>query len=178
LEVNSAGQNSGQGIADPSSHISPRNSSPVQGNNPFSQTESSNSAYSEFSSPESTVKGRGPMLPQLQTDIIGESDPTVTKEETFDDTPLQGMKNLNEVYDLLLTEGEPTNFKEATGNKEWEQAMESQISSIEKNKTWELTDLPPGHRPIGLKWVYKLKRDANGVVTRQKARLVAKGYIQ
>jgi hypothetical protein len=32
--------------------------------------------------------------------------------------------------------------------------------------------------PIGLKWVYKTKRDEAGIVTKFKARLVAKGYVQ
>ena len=39
-------------------------------------------------------------------------------------------------------------------------------------------DLPAGHRPIGLKWVYKLKRDTDGIILKHKARLVAKGYVQ
>lgn len=43
---------------------------------------------------------------------------------------------------------------------------------------WALVDLPPGHRPIGLKLVYKLKRDEQGVVVKHKACIVAKGYIQ
>lgn len=38
--------------------------------------------------------------------------------------------------------------------------------------------LPAGHRPIGLKWVFKLKKDAEGNVVKHKARLVAKGYVQ
>jgi hypothetical protein len=41
-----------------------------------------------------------------------------------------------------------------------------------------LTDLPAGHRPVGLKWVYKLKKDASGMIVKHKARLVAKGYVQ
>jgi hypothetical protein len=41
-----------------------------------------------------------------------------------------------------------------------------------------LSDLPPNQKPIGLKWVYKLKKNSNGVVTKHKARLVAKGYVQ
>ena len=52
------------------------------------------------------------------------------------------------------------------------------MTSIEENKTWALVDLPLGHRPIGLKWVYKLKRDEQGVVIKHKARIIAKGYIQ
>lgn len=41
-----------------------------------------------------------------------------------------------------------------------------------------MTSLPTGYRPIGLKWVYKVKKDAKGTVIRHKTRLVAKGYIQ
>jgi hypothetical protein len=56
--------------------------------------------------------------------------------------------------------------------------MLEDIESIESNKTWQLVTLPRGHRPIGLKWVYKLKKDAAGKVVKHKVRLVAKGYIQ
>lgn len=35
-----------------------------------------------------------------------------------------------------------------------------------------------GRKAIGLKWVFKIKRDASGNVTKYKARLVAKGYVQ
>jgi hypothetical protein len=55
--------------------------------------------------------------------------------------------------------------------------MLDEIESIESNKTWRLVPLPPGHRPIGPKWVYKLKKDATGNVVKHKARLVAKVYI-
>lgn len=37
--------------------------------------------------------------------------------------------------------------------------------------------MPLGHRTIGLKWVFKIKRDANGVIIKYKARLVTKGYV-
>lgn len=36
----------------------------------------------------------------------------------------------------------------------------------------------PGHKAIGLKWVFKLKKDINGNIIKHKARLVAKGYAQ
>jgi hypothetical protein len=53
--------------------------------------------------------------------------------------------------------------------------MREEMNSIEENKTWKLVDLPSGHRPIGLKWVYKLKKRCSWP---DKARLVAKGYVQ
>ena len=51
---------------------------------------------------------------------------------------------------------EPTNFQEAFTESCRFEAMKSELDSIEKNETWILTELPAGHRPIGLKWVYKL----------------------
>lgn len=58
------------------------------------------------------------------------------------------------------------------------QAMNEEIRAIEKNGTWELTSFPSGHQTIGVKWVYKAKKNAEGEVERYKARLVAKGYKQ
>ena len=56
--------------------------------------------------------------------------------------------------------------------------MEEELDSIVRNKTWSLVEPPKGIKPIGLKWVYKVKKDAKGEVTRYKARLVIKGYVQ
>ena len=56
--------------------------------------------------------------------------------------------------------------------------MDEEIKAIKKNDTWKLASLPKGHKAIGVKWVYKVKKNAKGVVERYKARLVAKGYIQ
>jgi len=56
--------------------------------------------------------------------------------------------------------------------------MEEEMASIEENGTWALVDLPPGHKFIGLKWVYKVKWDEKGAIVKHKARLVAKGYVQ
>lgn len=57
---------------------------------------------------------------------------------------------------------EPRTLKEADGDPNWVAAMEEELTSIRDNKTWSLVELPRGHRAIGLKWVYKVKRDENG----------------
>ena len=56
--------------------------------------------------------------------------------------------------------------------------MDKEIQALEATKTWVLTPLPPGKRPIGCKWVYRVKLNPDGNVERYKARLVAKGYTQ
>nr|GEV50093.1 retrovirus-related Pol polyprotein from transposon TNT 1-94 [Tanacetum cinerariifolium] len=60
-------------------------------------------------------------------------------------------------------------------NKE---AMQEEIRALYKNKTWELVSLPGGRKPIGNKWVYKIKRNGDDHVERYRARLVVKGYAQ
>ncbi|XP_042756658.2 retrovirus-related Pol polyprotein from transposon TNT 1-94 [Lactuca sativa] len=79
---------------------------------------------------------------------------------------------------LVSNEEEPASYDEARRKKEWVQAMNDEMASIEKNDTWNLVDLPKGRRAIGLKWVFKVKRDPQGNILKHKARIVAKGYIQ
>jgi len=81
--------------------------------------------------------------------------------------------------ELHLTHaGEPASYTEAKEDPAWLAAMEQDLKSVEQNHTWELVHLPPGHRPISLKWVYKLKKNKLGAVIKHKARLVARGFIQ
>ncbi|MCO5569079.1 hypothetical protein L7F22_022786 [Adiantum nelumboides] len=56
--------------------------------------------------------------------------------------------------------------------------MNEEMDALYGNETWKLTPLPKGKKPIGCKWVYKVKHNSNGSVSRYKARLVAKGYAQ
>ena len=56
--------------------------------------------------------------------------------------------------------------------------MAAEITTLESNKTWSLTSLPPHKRAIGCKWVYRVKYKADGTMERYKARLMAKGFTQ
>jgi hypothetical protein len=69
-------------------------------------------------------------------------------------------------------------FQEAQAHECWCKAMLDEMTSIEANGAWELVEAPLGHRLIGLKWVFKTKKDAIGVITKYKAWLVVKGYVQ
>jgi len=56
--------------------------------------------------------------------------------------------------------------------------MKDDIDSMARNKIWELVDLPPQHKSIGNKWVFKIKRKTNGSNDKFKDRLVVKGFTQ
>ena len=59
----------------------------------------------------------------------------------------------------------------------WEQALDNEMRSLEKNDTWVLTFLPAGKRALMNKWVFKIKTEPDGK-RRFKARLVVQGYSQ
>lgn len=62
--------------------------------------------------------------------------------------------------------------------KQWMKAMQDELKIIEKNETWEEVEIKKNRRAIDCKWVYKVKYDEHGNVSKFKARLVAKGFTQ
>ena len=56
--------------------------------------------------------------------------------------------------------------------------MKEEFSSLQKNKKWELVDLPPGRKLVQCKWVIKTKFAADGSNFKYKAILVSKEYSQ
>ncbi|GAA0143380.1 transmembrane signal receptor [Lithospermum erythrorhizon] len=56
--------------------------------------------------------------------------------------------------------------------------MHKELSALEANDTWEVVDLSPNHKPIGCKWVFRLKYKQDGSIDKYKARLGAKGFNQ
>nr|KYP54754.1 Retrovirus-related Pol polyprotein from transposon TNT 1-94 [Cajanus cajan] len=56
----------------------------------------------------------------------------------------------------------------------WKEAINDEINSLKINKTWFLTDFPPGCKSIGCKWVFR----TDGFIDKFKARPVVIGYKQ
>ena len=157
-----------------------------------------NTYHPEDQSPEPIPDPESPTTPptytyepnsesDIEATTISSTESSLGSSERYDHRPVRGLKDLRDVYQrasvvdtqsLFFTEEEPRNYKEASKDEKWIEAMKIELDSINKNNTWTLTTLPMDQKAIGLKWVYKTKRDAKGKIIKYKARLVAKGYVQ
>ena len=73
---------------------------------------------------------------------------------------------------------EPLSFSIASALTHWVAGMEDEYSALYRQGTWTLVPPAPSLNIVGCKWVYKIKRNADGSISRYKARLVAKGFHQ
>ncbi|GJR15369.1 retrovirus-related pol polyprotein from transposon TNT 1-94, partial [Tanacetum coccineum] len=71
---------------------------------------------------------------------------------------IQRTRTLQELYD-------------STGEK-WKTAIDEEIKAIERNKTWDLVELPSGTQPIGFKWVFTKKMNAQGEIERNEKKVL------
>jgi hypothetical protein len=89
-------------------------------------------------------------------------------ENLLSDQPVSGLvpHDLEAQLHLACDNGEPRSFVEAERHTAWRVVMQSEMDAVEKNRTWELADLPRGHSVITLKWVFKLKRDEASAIVK------------
>ncbi|XP_050290068.1 uncharacterized mitochondrial protein AtMg00820-like [Quercus robur] len=106
--------------------------------------------------------------------MITRSKNLITKPKTFTDSIVR-----YPVPCALLADGnasivEPTCFTTAVKDSNWRAAMNLKFDALLKSQTWVL--LHTARNVIGCKWVFWVKRNADGSIERYKARLVAKGF--
>jgi hypothetical protein len=82
------------------------------------------------------------------------------------------------LFHTLISETEPSSYSKAALDPKWQAAMQLEYDALISNGTWTLCPRPLHHNIIRNKWVYRIKRHADGTVERFKARLVAKGFDQ
>ena len=78
-------------------------------------------------------------------------------------------------------EGDPKTLSEAQARIDWplwKAAMDREINTLEQAETWETVPRPPNTNVVGSKWVFRIKRKADGSIEKYKARLVARGFTQ
>ncbi|KAI1004075.1 hypothetical protein K3495_g4137 [Podosphaera aphanis] len=82
---------------------------------------------------------------------------------------------------VLENNEEPITINEtfsAPDQNYWRDAVEAELKSLTQNNTWDEVDRPRNRNIVGSKWVFKVKRKANGSIERYEARLVAQGFSQ
>ncbi|CAA7023934.1 unnamed protein product [Microthlaspi erraticum] len=82
---------------------------------------------------------------------------------------------------VFLCENEPRTYSEAMSTPEadlWKEAVNSEMDSILQNHTYIITDLPPGFKALGCRWIFKTKLKTDGAIDKYKARLVVQGFRQ
>ncbi|KAM0051779.1 putative RNA-directed DNA polymerase [Helianthus debilis subsp. tardiflorus] len=183
----------------------PTNQSNVQSSGAHPQSQNNAVNINSLESPNLTstqsvpasASSHGSESQASATSIQSSSTDTGDSTVPFDNSPIQGFRSLDGVYqetnpmtpnqvrelydkedELFLIDGEPTSYDEAATEESWLNAMKEELASIKRNNTWSLTNLPAGQRAIGVRWVFKLKKNAEGKIIKHKARLVAKGYVQ
>ena len=79
------------------------------------------------------------------------------------------------IYVNYCSADSPVSFKEAIESDEsnfWVDAMNKEMNSLQKNKTWVLVEKPKNEKVLDLKWIYTKKTEnvykARIVVTNKK----------
>jgi len=79
---------------------------------------------------------------------------------------------------LISNDVEATSYTQAAKNVKWRAAMAEEFIALIKTGTWTLVPKNSSMNIVGSKWVFRIKRNADGSIERYKARLVAKGFHQ
>ena len=86
----------------------------------------------------------------------------------------------NSEYSMITEERELESFQEVQSHKDkqsWLKAMHEEMNSLNKNKIYDLVELPKGKKVLKNKWVFKLKKNGDKLM-KYKARLLVKGFSQ
>ena len=91
-------------------------------------------------------------------------------------------KNLSSSFSVFTSQLSrvkiPKNVQDVLRVPEWRNVVLEEIRVLEKNKTWEIENLPRRKITVGCKWVFTTKYKSDGTLERYKMRLVAKGFTQ
>ena len=74
-----------------------------------------------------------------------------------------------------IDENEPLSLKKALNRPDgakWKEVVKMEYKSLMNKKTWDLVQIPKNTQPLGCKWIFKIKKKADGLLDKYKARLV------
>uniref|UniRef100_A0A2N9FH85 Reverse transcriptase Ty1/copia-type domain-containing protein n=1 Tax=Fagus sylvatica TaxID=28930 RepID=A0A2N9FH85_FAGSY len=143
--------------------------------------------------PSPLIATASPSIPQSNTSIFPITAPSSSPTHDLIPTPI--VSNVHPMQTRLKSgiskkkvaftftkpdylDVEPPSFTIAKALPPWIDAMKEEFSAFHQQGTWSLVPATPSMNLVNCKWVYKIKRNADGSVSRYKARLVAKGFHQ
>ena len=128
---------------------------------------------------------RDPSKEQKEESVISESrERELSQSEDSKEEETMRYISIHSIYDetnllcselCLLFVEVPSSYSLAA-KQVWRSAMKEEISAILRNNTWTMVKPRKDIRPIGVKWVFRVKKDIMGKMVRYKARLVVKGH--
>ncbi|KAM0055964.1 putative RNA-directed DNA polymerase [Helianthus debilis subsp. tardiflorus] len=138
------------------------------------------------------------VVTEFGSNSVGTEDVPSTSTEPRKGTRVRKAKSFGSDFHLYLVEGtrngvehqyqycfnieeDPKTYSQAMASRDvafWKEAIQDEMDSIMHNNTWKLTDLPPGCKPLGCKWIFKRKMKVDGSIDKFKARLVIQGFRQ
>ena len=111
--------------------------------------------------------------------VSGENEELAADEVRHDDTERVKKKMSNNFStDSDNDEVAPESYSQAVCSPEWRESMMNEIKALRNRGCWRVVPTPRGVRLIKSKYVYKLKKDWQGNVTKRKSRLVVQGFLQ
>lgn len=78
----------------------------------------------------------------------------------------------------ISTETKPQTYLQDAKYDHWQQAIAEELQAMGANKMWTVVQLPLDRESVGCRWIYKIKRKADGSIENYKARLVSKSFTQ
>ena len=139
---------------------------------------------------KSTKSGSSSAFKGYHPDYVEPEDETALADIDFEQQSSEDdeIDNLTtyDSYDVIAsaiqdTQGDPKTLFEAKSREDWPKwkvAMDREIATLERAGTWTTVPRPSGKNIVGSKWVFRIKRNADGSVEKYKARLVARGFTQ
>ena len=94
-----------------------------------------------------------------------------SSESSSGGTSPRKMRSLDDLYEVInpiyndvtlychLATCDLIVFEEVIKDEKWKIAMDKEIALVEKNNTWKLVPIQKKKKPIGVKWIYKEKKN-------------------
>jgi len=163
--------------------VSPTLSPPIQVHNPSVSASSTN--YVSQTSLDSVAPPSQLPLSSPSNDPPTRMHPMVTRVQNnihqpkhYNDGTVRYPLPRAYTASLICDDVEPTSYTQAAKNVKWRAAMAEEFNAFIKTGTWTLVPKTASMNIVGAKWVFRIKRKADGSIDRYTARLVAKGFYQ